>query len=40
LRQVENISGIEEEMVYVCEPKVGENMSEEEERSIEDIANY
>jgi hypothetical protein len=45
LKQVETLSDTEEEMVYICEPEVGRNLSDEgsnfqngnEERSIEDL---
>jgi hypothetical protein len=37
MRQVENLNNIEEEMVYVCEPKYGESLGDEEGRSIEDL---
>jgi hypothetical protein len=40
LRQVENLSDTEEEMVYICEPKIGESLDEEEERSIEDLTDF
>jgi hypothetical protein len=32
LREDENLSGTKEKMVYICEPKVGENLSKEEVR--------
>jgi hypothetical protein len=39
LRHAENLSDTKEKMVYICEPEVGENLSEEEVRSI-DLINY
>jgi hypothetical protein len=40
LRQVENLSDTEEEMVYICEPEIGESLDEEEERSTEDLIDF
>jgi hypothetical protein len=40
LRHVETLSATEEEMVYICEPEVGRNLSDEEERSIEDLIDF
>jgi hypothetical protein len=40
LRHAENISATEEEMVYICEPEVRRNLSDEEERSVEDIIDH
>jgi hypothetical protein len=40
LRQVENLSDTEEEMVYICEPEIGESLDEEEERSVEDLTDF
>jgi hypothetical protein len=37
LRNAENLSDTEEEVVYICEPKVGRNLHDEEERSIKDL---
>jgi hypothetical protein len=31
---------IQEEMVCICEPEVGENLSDEEKRSMEDLMNF
>jgi hypothetical protein len=40
LRQVENLSDIEEQ-VCICKPEVGENLSDEEEkRSVRDLMSY
>jgi hypothetical protein len=38
LRHTENLSDTEE-MVCICEPKVGEDLSKEEGRSVEDLMN-
>jgi hypothetical protein len=40
LRKVENLSDIEEEMVHIYEPEDRECLSEEEERSTIDLANF
>jgi hypothetical protein len=40
LRQVKNLSDIEEEMVYICEPESGESLNDEEERSVEDLTDF
>jgi hypothetical protein len=40
LRHAENLSATEEEMVCFCEPKVGRNLSDEEERSTKYIINF
>jgi hypothetical protein len=40
LSNAENLSATEEEMVCVCEPKVGRNLSDEEEISAEDLINF
>jgi hypothetical protein len=40
LRHVETLSATEEEMVYICEPEVGRNLSDEEERSVEDLIDF
>jgi len=37
LRHAENFSAIEE---MVCEPKVGDNLNDEEERSDEDLIDF
>jgi len=34
---VENLSDMEEKMVCICEPEGGESLSDEEERSYEDL---
>jgi hypothetical protein len=39
LRQDEGLSDTEE-MVCICEPEDGENLSEEEERSVEDLVDF
>jgi hypothetical protein len=39
LRHDENLSSTEE-MVCICDPKVGEKLSDEEERSSRDIIDY
>jgi hypothetical protein len=36
----ENLSGIEEKVIHICEPEVGRNLSDEEEmRSARDLMN-
>jgi hypothetical protein len=40
LRHDENLSDTEEDMVCVCEPEVGRNLSDEEERSVEDLIDF
>jgi hypothetical protein len=40
LRKDENLSDTEEDMVCICEPEDGENLSEEEERSTEDLTDF
>jgi len=41
LRHVENLSGIEEKVIHICEPKIGRNLNDEEEmRSARDLMNY
>jgi hypothetical protein len=40
LRHDETFSATEEEMVYIYEPKVGRNLSDEEERSTKDLINF
>jgi hypothetical protein len=40
LRQVEILSDIKEEMVYIFEPKIGKSLDEEEERSVEDLVDF
>jgi hypothetical protein len=40
LRHTKNLSSIEEEVVYICETNNGETLSEEEERSVEDLVDY
>jgi hypothetical protein len=30
----------QEEMVFICEPEVGRNLSDEEERSVEDLIDF
>jgi hypothetical protein len=40
LRHVENLSGIEEKVIHICEPEIGRNLSDEEEmRSTRDLMN-
>jgi hypothetical protein len=39
LRYVEDLRD-EEEVVHVCEPKAGRNLSDDEERSSEDLRDY
>jgi hypothetical protein len=40
LRHAENLSDIEEEMVYICEPEIGRHLSDEEEvRSVKGLIN-
>jgi len=39
LRNVENLSDTEGEMVYICEPEVGKTLSDEEGRSIKGLIN-
>jgi hypothetical protein len=39
LRESETLSGTEE-MVYICEPKVGESLNDEEEKISIDLINY
>jgi hypothetical protein len=40
LRHAENLSATKEEMVCVCEAEVGRNLSDEEERSAEDLIDF
>jgi hypothetical protein len=41
LRHAETLSDIEEELIHICEPETGRNLSDEEEkRSVEDLINY
>jgi len=41
LRHTENLNDTEEELIHICEPKVGRNINyEEEKRSDEDLVNY
>jgi hypothetical protein len=40
LRHVENLSATEEEVVYICEPEVGRNINDEEERSDEYLIDF
>jgi hypothetical protein len=35
VREVENLSDTKEEMVYICEPEIGELLDEEEDISAE-----
>jgi predicted Mrr-cat superfamily restriction endonuclease len=40
LRQVENLSDIEEKVIHICEPEIGRNLREEEEvRSVKGLIN-
>jgi hypothetical protein len=40
LRHAENLSDTEEELIHICEPETGRNLSDEEEkRSDEDLIN-
>jgi hypothetical protein len=40
LREVENLSDIEEKVTHICEPNIGRNLSDEEEvRSVKGIIN-
>jgi hypothetical protein len=40
LRHAKNLSATEEEVVYICEPEVGRNLSDEEERLVEDLIDF
>jgi hypothetical protein len=40
LREIENLSDTEEEVVYIHEPQVGITLSDEEGRSSEDLMNF
>jgi hypothetical protein len=40
LWHVENLSNIEEKVIHICEPKIGRNLNDDEEkRSINDLIN-
>jgi hypothetical protein len=40
LRHAKNLSDTEEELVHICEPEIGRNLSDEEEvRSVKDLIN-
>jgi hypothetical protein len=41
LREVENLSDIEEKVIHICEPKIGRNLNDDEKkRSVRDLINY
>jgi hypothetical protein len=40
LRYDEKLNDIEEELVFICEPEVGETLSDEEGRSVTGLINY
>jgi hypothetical protein len=40
LREVENLSEIEEKVIHICEPEIGRSLSDEEEvRSVKGLIN-
>jgi hypothetical protein len=40
LRELENLSDTEEELIHICEPEIGRHLSDEEEvRSVKDLIN-
>jgi hypothetical protein len=40
LRHAENLSGIEEKVIHICEPEIGKNLNDDEEiRSTRDLMN-
>jgi hypothetical protein len=40
MKEVETLSDTEEEMVCICEPEIGENLNDEEKRSMEDLMRF
>jgi hypothetical protein len=40
LREVENLSDIEEKVIHICEPNIGRNLNDEEEgKSVKGLIN-